>query len=305
MAWNRPENNSTKNRSAGSVRSLRVPWFRRIVVPAIVFLCGCFLLWWMFGRSESKLHEETPVKSHPSKIAEATPHISTNRVSPENEKKDEHVVIGSRGLPINTHGRKLVKDENGVWRFESGQRVFDPNRPLEKLEIKPQGAPPIFEHSSENDIAAIIELTPGDMIIEGEYGEDFIADFRKSLEKEIKATEEDSDYVKDIKTAVIEVKKDLLARLNRGEDIAKYLTETRNDLHNLHQYREELRKQVVDLLDDGESVADSDVPDLIGAANTMLREKGIKELEDNEFVRQALILERKEMEKDAERSENE
>lgn len=305
MAWNRPDNNSTPSRPAGSVRSLRVPWAHRIVIAAIVVISGCFLLWWKFDRSESTLQREAPRKSRSSEIAEVTPHISTNQDSLEIEKTTEPAIIGSRGLPIKTHGRKIIRDENGVWRFESGQRVFDPNRPLEKLEMKPQGSPPIFEHSSENDIAAIIDLTPGDMILEGEYGEDFIADFRRSLEKQIAVTDEDSDYVKDMKAAVIEVKKDLLARLNRGEDIAKYLTDTRNDLHNLHQYREELRKQVVDLLDDGESVADSDVPDLIGAANTMLREKGIKELEDNEFVRQALILERKEMEKEFETSENE
>ena len=288
MAWNRSSEKKVEVKGGGGQWNVHL---KGLIAGAIVVLGAAVAAWWLWPTGESA--GETPPPRTKQRIKEVTP-----AAAPKPEVEKEDVIIGSRGLPINTYGKKIHKDENGVWRFETGQRVPDPNRPSERIELKSMGTPKIFAFSCENEIAALLDVEPGEMIMDVEYGEDFVADFRESLKEEIRASGDDDVRVRGMKDAVIEVKKDLLARLNRGEDIARYMTEARNDLCNLHLYREELRHQVVDLLEDGESVADKDVKDLIDAANTMLRDKGVKELEDNEFVRQSLILERKEMERE-------
>lgn len=222
-------------------------------------------------------------------IAKVTP-APPSPPKPVPPPKDDRIV-GKRGLPIETYGHKTYRDERGVLRYEGGLRVYDPNRPSRKLQAR-VGPPDIFPHSSENAIASIITMEAGDLIAgDLEYGDEFIEDFNNSLTNKITHSKDDTEYVKQVKDAVSDVKKELYQMMNRGEDIAKAMNDARNDLRNLFMYRQEIMSMVSETAD-SEETTDDEVKDIIEAANIMFRKKGIKEIGDNEFIRKSIILER-------------
>ena len=76
------------------------------------------------------------------------------------------------------------------------------------------------------------------------YSYRFVEDFKESLKEPIEILETDSEYDRQLKLDVIESKKQLKAAMDRGEDIAQIMTDTRNELRRLGQYRDELKKEL-------------------------------------------------------------
>lgn len=263
---------------------------------AVVAVAGVAL--WLVGRKKpEKPAERAPAKS--GRIAEVVPAVTRAATSSDVDRHAESApprrkdtrLIGKRGLPIETYGHKTYRDERGVLRYEGGLRVYDPNRPSRKLQTK-ESPPEIFPHPSENAIASIMMIEPGDLMVgELEYGDDFIVDFNESLSHEIEYSEDDTEYTRRVKDAVKAVKKELHEAMNRGEDIAKIVNDAMNDLRNMARYRQEIMAMVSETAD-SDDAPDDDVRDVIKAANIMFRERGIKEIDDNEFIRMSLILER-------------
>ena len=104
---------------------------------------------------------------------------------------------------------------------------------------------------------------------------DFDEEFEKSLSKEIKINTEDSDEEREIKQAVIELRKELKERKASGESLSKLMIDTRNQLMELAGYRDELEQQVEKLKADND-FSEKDEEDLIKAANQMLEDRGVK-----------------------------
>ena len=278
----------------------------RGIAPAIVrgLLAGLAVVtaagaaFWLVSRRQAERPEDRAPRK-PGRIAEVAPAQATRATRNGAERNVENTeprnkdtrIIGKRGLPIETYGHKTYRDEHGVLRYEGGLRVYDPNRPSRKLQTK-EAPPAIFPHSSENAIASIMTLTPGDLIVgEFEYGDDFIVDFNESLSHEIEYSADDTEYTRRVKDAVKAVKKELREAMNRGEDIAQIMNDAMNDLRNMAKYRQEIMAMVSETAD-SDDAPDEDVKDIIKAANMMFRERGIKEIDDNEFIRMSLILER-------------
>ena len=290
MSWNR--NDSSAKRDTG--RSRRgVPFVLLVAFVPLAVLCG-IALWWAAGRGGGAGREGPSAPRQPGgRIAEVKPAAAPKAAKAEKpapSKLSPTQIMGKRGLPIETYGHKTYRDERGVLRYEGGLRVYDPNRPSRKLLTK--SLPELFPHSSENAIASIMTIEPGDLIAgEIEYGDDFIVDFNESLSHEIEYSEDDTEYTRHVKDAVKAVKKELYGAMNRGEDIAKIMNDAMNDLRNMARYRQEIMAMVSETAD-SEDAPDEDVKDIIKAANMMFRERGIKEIDDNEFIRMSLILER-------------
>lgn len=267
-----------------------------VIVAAFVIIIAALIAWMLWPQEKAKEETHTQEKKTTS-ITEVTP-APPSPPKPEPPPKDDRI-IGKRGIPIETYGHKTYRDERGVLRYEGGLRVYDPNRPSRKLQAR-VGPPDIFPHSSENAIAAIITMESGDLIVgDLEYGDDFIEDFNNSLTNKITYSKDDTEYVRQVKDAVVEVKKELVQMMKRGEDIAQVMNEARNDLRNLFMYRQEIMAMVSETAD-SEETTDSEVKDIIEAANIMFREKGIKEIDDNEFIRMSIILERERARQDGE-----
>ena len=152
-------------------------------------------------------------------------------------------------------------------------RVRRPAARTVKIEIDPKHR---FKHTSEAQIAGLLEVKPGSLIVgDMKYSYRFVENFKESLNEPIEILETDSEYDKQLKRDVIEAKKQLKAAMDRGEDIAQIMTDTRNELKRLGQYRENLMQELRKIRADN-SYTDKDIEDFTTAANKMLEEKGCR-----------------------------
>ena len=299
MSWNRNEEEKGKRKKEEVRRVFRTRFQFPVLAGIVAVFAAAVALFAVFRASEDRSPDSGVRRPGAGgRIAEAKPAAAPKAATPKAEasktsgpRLSPTQIMGRRGLPIETYGHKTYRDEHGVLRYEGGLRVYDPNRPSRKLQTK-EAPPAIFPHSSENAIAAIMTLTPGDLIVgEFEYGDDFIVDFNESLSHEIEYSADDTEYTRRVKDAVKAVKKELREAMNRGEDIAQIMNDAMNDLRNMAKYRQEIMAMVSETAD-SDDAPDEDVKDIIKAANMMFRERGIKEIDDNEFIRMSLILER-------------
>ena len=107
--------------------------------------------------------------------------------------------------------------------------------------------------------------------------------------------EEDSEETKELKRQVIEIKADLKARMDAGEDISKIMEETENELRAMSAYQKDLTSELKALrLDD--SVSDDEFEDYVKAANILLKERGMGEIKMPK-IHQARLQQLREMNK--------
>ena len=152
-------------------------------------------------------------------------------------------------------------------------RVRRPPARTVKIEIDPLHR---FKHTSEAQIAGLLEVKPGSLIVgDMKYSYRFVEDFKESLKEPIEILETDSEYDRQLKRDVIETKKQLKAAMDRGEDIAQIMTDTRNELRRLGQYRNELKQELQKIRREGE-YTDQELEDLTAAANKLLADKGCR-----------------------------
>lgn len=138
-----------------------------------------------------------------------------------------------------------------------------------------------FKCQADRDVAGMMLVEPGEMLIgEREFGEAFVERFLESLKTPIIIDDEnDTPFQKELKASVIEMRKELKARHDAGENIAEVMNETRKQLQELGLYREEIKKMVREAQQEhGEEFTEQDEKDLISAANQMLEDRGCKPL---------------------------
>lgn len=151
-----------------------------------------------------------------------------------------------------------------------------------------------FKNVAEQEIATLLVSEPGGLLVgEGpKYDKSFVKIFLRSLETPITIDEEnDTPFQQDLKRAMIETKKDLKARYDAGEDIAKIMQDAYDEQKELSLYRQELEEQVDKIrIENKGQFTDKDVKDLIDAANKMLAERGCKELAATEIFEHRMQL---------------
>ena len=127
---------------------------------------------------------------------------------------------------------------------------------------------------TEKEIDRIISWEPGHPLIGGFASGLIDRDFAESLNDPIVITEDDSQEDKEKKQRMIEVKRQLLEAVNRGESVDAILEEARKELRSLATYRNNLAKELRELKKGG--ATEQEIEDFYAAANTMLKEKNIK-----------------------------
>lgn len=155
--------------------------------------------------------------------------------------------------------------------------------------------PKVFKHSAEESIASLLEATPGNVVI-GNIDYHKKGKFEKSLRESMTdptvISDNDSEYVKDLKLAVSDVKKELLTRMKAGENPADIMTQSRAELQKLGFYRMELEKELKQIRKDPN--IDKDSYNLfVEAANQMLKNKGGEPLFAPKVVYRQLMLKEK------------
>ena len=149
----------------------------------------------------------------------------------------------------------------------------------------------VFENECDRDIAAFLVIEPGTSLLgdESTYYEGYDEIFLESIKEPIIVKSDDTEEVKNLKRAVIEVKADLKARLDKGESVEAILRETRKEFRELGLFKEELQGQV-DELCAKENLTAEDVDDCVKAANLMLEGRGCAPFRDDSFFRERLMM---------------
>ena len=146
------------------------------------------------------------------------------------------------------------------------------------LSVHGKPVPPhrrLFKHVSERAIQKLLLVKPGAKVIGNPIPRNFDENFRESLKDEIVFEPEDTPADIEMKQSMIAVKKELAARMAKGDSPSQVLKEEIAELRRLAKYRSNLQKQVNELKKDG---SEQDAADLKAAANKMLEEHGLKPL---------------------------
>ena len=147
----------------------------------------------------------------------------------------------------------------------------------------------IFSHKSENVIARLLTIKPGQFLVgTPHYNGRITKDFLESIKEPIVISPDDSDYDKELKRAVREAKIELKIAYDRGEDIEKILLDSRAEFQKLGRYKQELRTMMNKQLSSASTP--EEVDDYIAAANKMLEAKGIAPMNPTPFERIKLRL---------------
>ena len=153
-------------------------------------------------------------------------------------------------------------------------------------------APPkyaIFKHRSENEIAALLTMTPGDTLVgTPHYSKRFTEDFLKSLETPIIVSEEDSEEDAELKRAMVQTKIELKARIDAGEDLGQILLDTRREYQDLARYKMMLQGEINEIKKNPDATI-QDVEDFITAANNLLEQKGIAPIKLSPISKRMLL----------------
>lgn len=221
--------------------------------------------------NEQKKNQEKPknqqIEKKTPKVEKVAEPIVTNKID-KLAKLRSQIYVDDKGVRRWPGGLRVV-DEPPTFVISNANDIIVKGRNINRQ---------IFKYSSENQIAGLLKIEIGEMVMGSmTYGQRFIDDFKKSLKEEIQFNENDSDEDIELKKAVIDTKKELLARMQSGEDIGKIMSETRKELQDIARYRQTIRQDLMAAIKD-ENMTEQDIDDFVSAANQLLVEKNAKPL---------------------------
>lgn len=260
--WNRPSAANQPRKAPKKPSALRGIAAGLVVVAVAV---ACIVIF--MGKEGDVTVKKTEKK--PSQIKTVTPAPAPKpELSPKEEQRDR----------LRKKNAETYKDENGVLRYKNGgARVYDPSRPTQKVSLMTANEPDLpFHYRSELEIARFIIIPPGEpMFGERAYDDAFVRDFEASLKEPIIVTKDDSEEDAELKRAMIEVKTEIMDRVRAGETVKDILESNRTEMRKLAQYKRDLQLEVFNAATDPTKTPE-DIDDMLGAANTLLQEKGLK-----------------------------
>lgn len=238
----------------------------RKFITRIVFallIVGCAVVVWFALRPTDEESAATPSQRKTGSIKEVKPTAPAVKV-----KEDAPVAVDETETPRT----QTYFDEQGIERYPGGARV--PRKNPNKVSFPDRRAVK-WTFDCEDEISALIDMEPGDVVVgDIEYGESFIVDFNNSLTNKIVVSAADDPYSRRLKEGVIAAKQDLYDAMQRGEDIAQIMTDTRREMRNLFEYKSLLEEEISAIRDSGE-YTDENIYEFVEAANKMLEDKGI------------------------------
>ena len=235
---------------------------------AALALTAAVGVWWFASRRGAEPQREDSAKRAERKVrsddAHAAVRPSTTRASSLREPEE----------PLPPQKPHEVRD--GMLMLSNGQLL--PTNKLRKVSIadrKPRFKYAIFDHPTDNELAAILTLKPGQTLIGGPIRhKDYKADFLKSIETPVIVRKDDPADVQEVKRAVIEARLLIKEAIDRGEDPADVIKEAYAEAQKLAVYKDDIRREVLNMAKDGD-YTEAEIDDLVAAANKMLAEKGI------------------------------
>ena len=275
MAWNRPTEREpgTGNREQGTGKSP----FRGLVAGIIVVLGAGIAAWLMWPSDESV--GEMPPPQTARQIKEVTPSAAPTN-APVEKKYSEMTTDAKLKYWKDKYGDNPPENLKPLIRFLE-------NPPQKTFSMKPSKYS-IFKYSSERIIAGLLSTEPGRFVLRSQkFDERFDRDFAEALSGKIEILDSDTEDQRMLKKAVIDTKNDLAERAKSGENPSQILSEYSKQLYELGQYRVNLQEEIFKACKNAEA-SDTEVSDLVNAANVMLEKKGLRPIQmPNMLVRQA------------------
>lgn len=283
MAWNGSNNVDSSIRQQNS--NLRAETDnRRSKIKYVIAIVGaalcvglCIILF--INDNADRSAEKSANQNAP--IREAIPAVISNQVA----KIEEKPLHPNEETYVDAHGVKRYKIGNGA--------IYDPTKKTRKVNPfrdadgnKRFGSKyTIFESRTQNEIARLISMKPGSTMFGTRiYDKEFEAEYLESLKQPIKIEPSDTPYQVELKKNMIEVNKEIQARMAKGEKLSAILGEARDELHRLAAYKRDMQKQVSTLIESHPDYTENDINDLVSAANKMLRDNGVSEISSKRFL---------------------
>lgn len=269
MAWNQSTNYTKKKqvvRKGGS-------GLFYVVLAAIVACCAVGM-WFLIPDKQTIINDDEASPRRKGIIAEVKPSVGNN--SSPTEVALSHTVKDEKPKP---------RPPQRVGELRDGYRLL-PDGTLHRVLGIITNTPPkfsiadkTFTHSADVELGNLLMVEPGDDLLgsaEGMY-RGFSKELDEALAEPIYYDKNDTDLQRELKEGVKELRDELKARRDAGENIEKVMEDTWNQLKELSLYRQELEDQVRSL--STEELTQQDYEDLVKAANQMLSDRGIKPLE--------------------------
>lgn len=283
MAWNQPTSNYPKGTPSSKRRSKQIIYYS--IVPIII---GCVVIGALILLRNHRTQTEgcKPKVRHTGKIIKEKPF---NCPKPSSAAAAPAVVKVKEEKP-------KERPPQRVGELRDGYRLL-PDGTLHRVLGIVTNTPPkmsladkTFTHSADVELGNLLMVEPGDDLLgsaEGMY-RGFGKELDEALEEPIKYDKDDTDLQRELKDGVNELRAELKARRDAGENIEKIMEDTWNQLKELSLYRQELEDQVRQLSTD--DLTQKDYENLISAANQMLSDRGIKPLEMPSTLKRTLRL---------------
>lgn len=126
---------------------------------------------------------------------------------------------------------------------------FTDENPIVKQKVKGRvvkwvhrDGPPVFTNRFEAIVCEIMMAEPGERFLDFDIEEDYDEAFEESLLTPIVINVEDSEYVKDMKRVVIDAKEEVRKLALQGQTPHEILTNARDELNKIADYRDELQE---------------------------------------------------------------
>ena len=287
------DSNATKPKKASKEQTISAA--RLLVWGCVGLLVAAVALWavrWAGDETASP---------RPGKMEKPKKSVAEKKMpAPSTTPKEAPGTQANTNAPIRTTKKGTVipdnvkPDERGVLRYPGGLRWVDTN---DLHKVSHPRKKQLFKHHSENAIATIMTLDPDRMapFLVGrrpKFGKRFVEDFKASLREKDEFPDDDTEEEREVRKAVLDVKKEMAEALSRGEDIAKMMNDAQDELDRLVKYKDSLMTQLKEIKND-EKFSDADVLDFTTAANEMLKSQGLKGLATPNLTYRQLMLQRR------------
>ena len=258
MAW---------NGSDGAAKPRKIekkPSAWRGILAAVIVLCGAAVAYIAFLGPATVGGQRVKGSEKTAKIAEVEPELS----GPSVPEKPEEPKVDPSARPT-----KVGEVVNGYVMLPSG-RIHKPTGVVtNRVADYGRSKYSIFEKRSDNEIAAILMMKPGDTLVGTKrYDKWFTQQFLKSIETPITASEDDEPWQTELKSLVKQARLELKQAYDNGEDIAAIMTESRQQLQDLGKYKQAIRQLYAQNIKECKS--EEELGELQKAVNIMLEEKG-------------------------------
>jgi len=286
MAWNGSDKEKVKvegqGQERGKHRSSASGFNYKALVAGLVVVIGGGLAAWFVMRPSERDSIVSPDVAKPSAIAEVKPQVVTR----------EEAAVATVEPKAKRFWEVDASQTNGFTDVMLRKWRAAHRPPPAYTNDSSRYAPPpkyaIFKHYSENVIAAMLTMEPGETLVGTPTYRGIDNDFMRSCEEPIIPTEEDDEYSRDLKRQMNEAKIEIRQRMADGEKLEDILCKTHEEYQQLARYKFMLNDQLREYANDPEH-SDQDLDDFVNSANKLLEQKGIAPLKLGIITRKRLL----------------